>query len=278
MDDTTHDISALLPDSVEGWLRASDDQRYDRTNLFDYINGGAELYLSFGFKELVNRTYSRSGQPEIIVDIFDMQSPRDAFGVFSHSRETIDTTFGQGSQKSGGLLLFWKDRFYVSILASPETGESKKAVGQLARHIDASITAKGSLPDLLSYLPRESLVEESIRYFHHYIWLNSHYFISTDNILHIDESTEAVLARYGEKGKRSILLMVRYDSSSDAENAHADFIEHYAPELSSQKAVKIEDGTWTSSRVTGQMITVVLGAPSEKASLELLGRIKADQK
>ena len=132
MGETPSDLPKLLPDTLDGWKSAPDDQTYDRSNLYEYINGGAELFLSFEFNKMISRTFSRADQPEIIVDIFDMKSSQDAFGVFSHSRETIESTFGQGSQYTGGQLLFWKDIYYISILASPETDESRKAVSKLA--------------------------------------------------------------------------------------------------------------------------------------------------
>ena len=99
-----------------------------RDNLYDYINGGAELYLSYGFNKVINRTYLRPEQPDIVVDLFDMGTSQNAYGVFSHSMETVDAAYGQGSQYSEGLLLFWKDRYYVSIMSYPETTESKKAL------------------------------------------------------------------------------------------------------------------------------------------------------
>ena len=283
------ELPALLPDTLDGWKSAPDDQTYDRNNLHDYINGGAELFLSFGFNEMISRTFSRVDQPEIIVDIFDMKTSRDAFGVFSHSRETMESTFGQGSQYTSGQLLFWKNIYYVSILASPETDESRKAVSKLAKHIDSTIPGEGPLPEIISLLPQEFLVRESIRYFHHYIWLNSHYFVAAENILHIDEKTEAVLARYGEQGARHVLLLVKYATQEDARKAHRDFLANYLPEhteltehpeqekhaeLMASPVVEIEDGTWTGCRLNGDLLTIVLGAGSEETVLELIKKVE----
>ncbi|MFB0515893.1 MAG: DUF6599 family protein, partial [Candidatus Neomarinimicrobiota bacterium] len=117
MEKGSSNIVGLLPDTVEGWKIGRRDREYDHTNLYDYLNGGAELYLSYGFQGLINRTYTQPGQPEIFVDIFDMGNSRNAFGVFSHSRESIEAAYGQGSQYYGGSLVFWKDAYFVSLLA-----------------------------------------------------------------------------------------------------------------------------------------------------------------
>ena len=71
MENTGSDLMALLPDMVEGWNITEEDHIYDRENLYAYINGGAELYLSYGFKQVVNRMYSVPDQPDILLDIFD---------------------------------------------------------------------------------------------------------------------------------------------------------------------------------------------------------------
>ena len=264
------DPASLLPDELEGWKAAEKDRVYSRDNLYEYIDGGAELYLSYGFETVISRTYAKPGQPPMVVDLFDMATSQNAYGVFSHSRETVEYTFGQGSQYAPGLLLFWKDRYYISIQAIPETDESKKAVFSLARKIESAIVKEGPLPEILSLLPERSLVGESIRYFRHHAWLNSHYFVSDKNILHINDTTDAVLAKYGEKRERSLLLLVKYRKEKDAECAKSDFIHYYLPELSNRRAVQIEDGTWTACRLTGNMLIIVFNAPGEDSALRLI--------
>jgi hypothetical protein len=132
-------LALLLPDKIEGWNIAENDHTYNPETLYDYINGGAELYISYGFNEVLSRRYTKYEQPDIVVDIFDMGTSQNAYGTFSHSRETLDRTFGQGSEYAEGLLLFWKDRYFVSILTFPETAESKEAIFQLARQIERAL-------------------------------------------------------------------------------------------------------------------------------------------
>jgi len=268
------DLAILLPATVEGWKVIVKDQIYNSNTLYDYINGGAELYLSYGFKEVINRTYSKSGQPDIAVDLFDMKTSENAFGVFSHSREVVDNTFGQGSQYTEGLLLFWKDHYFVSILASPETDESKSAIFNLARKIEKSIKKEGPLPEILSLLPQKSLLRESIRYFRHYAWLNSYYFVADRNILHIDEKTDALLAKYGELGKRYILLLVEYKKNKDAVRAYNDFVKFYLPELSKRRAVQIEDGSWTAGQLSENLLIIVFNAPQKDKAINLIEAVQ----
>ena len=270
----TSELVLLMPDTVAGWKVAREDARYNRDTLYDYIDGGAELYLSYGFKKVVNRTYVKSRQPDMVVDIFDMGTSQNAYGVFSHSMETVETIFGQGSQSSEGLVLFWKGQYYVSIMAYPETPQSKKALFDLAKKIEAAITEEGPLPALLNLLPQRDLVRESIRSFHHYAWLNSHYFVADQNILAIDDTTDALLAKYGKGKTRSFLLLVQYRDDKAANRAYTHFVKQYLPELSQKKSVKIEDGTWTACHVADNLLIAVFNAPEEDRAVLLINRVE----
>ncbi len=271
---TGSDLPALLPEATAGWAASGQDRFYSRDNLYDYIDGGAELYLTFGLRSVVSRRYARPGQPDIVVDLFDMGTSPDAFGVFSLVSEAPDTAFGQGSQYVHGLLLFWKDRYFVSILTKAETEESGGAVLSLARSIEAAIAADGPMPAIVSLLPPDSLVRESIRYFRHHVWQNSHYFISTDDILNIDMGAEAVMAKYGPRGARYVLLLVRYSSPEDARAGHTGFVRHYKTESFESSVVRIEDGTWVGSRLSGDLVMLVFNAPTEAAASSLMAGIQ----
>ena len=265
--------ASLLPDQVDGWKASQKDGIYGRDNLYDYINGGAELYLSYGFKKCINRTFLRPEQPDIVVDLLDMGALQNAYGVFSHSMETVEDAYGQGSQYSEGLLLFWKDRYYVSIMSYPETTESKNALLTLGKKIEAAIRGEGPLPDVLNLLPQESLIRESVRYFRHYAWLNSHYFIADSNILNINDSTDALLAKYRDGESKILLLLLEYKNAQEAQTAHDNFVKHYLPELTRNHVVRIEDGTWTSCQLQESLVIIVLNATEEGKALQLMKEV-----
>jgi hypothetical protein len=271
------DLSTGLPEELNGWRSLPERATtYDPETLYDYIDGGAELYLSYGFRRVIHREYQsvrEDPSPEVLVDVFDMGESRNAFGVFSQSRETIDSRFGQGSQYTDGLMLFWKGRYYVSILAVPETDASESFVFELAGHIDAAIDSEGQVPAIVDILPAEGLVKESVRYFHHYIWINSHYYISDENLLHIDDKTDAVLATYRSGAGRRYLLVVRYGSEGAAKDAYDSFTAGYLPDLAGGEAVQVEDGTWTGCRARGDMVVVVFNAQTETDAVSLMDAV-----
>jgi hypothetical protein len=237
-------IYQKLPDALGEWTAESIVYFNDKESLYDYIDGGAELYISYGFKSAASRRYIMTGQPEVVVEIFDMDTSENAYGVFSNTRYEEDYTFGQGAQYVEGTLLFWKDKYYVSIMTTEETDESKKLIYELGKIITEEIKGAGKEPDILKLLPLNGLESSSILYFHHYIWVNSFYFIADENFLLIDDNTDALLAKYGPPDNRSYLLIIQYNNSETASKAYNNFIKDYFPEGEFKEISQLEDQTW----------------------------------
>jgi hypothetical protein len=70
-----------IPAAAAGWLPTSGPQRFDPAGLFNHIDGGAELFLEFGFRELNLQTYRR-GPEEIAVEAYRMESGAAALGIY----------------------------------------------------------------------------------------------------------------------------------------------------------------------------------------------------
>ncbi|MCF8223891.1 MAG: hypothetical protein K9J25_12180 [Bacteroidales bacterium] len=273
MNVSAQDLNALLPDEINGYKPSGKDTYYNQENLFNYINGGAELFISYNFDKVISRTYTLKGETKIVAEIFDMVEAKNAFGVFSHDRESLDTTYGQGSEIYPDAIIFWKDRYYISILASGETNTSKTSIHDLAAGIDKLITTEGKLPAIIAHVPRKDLVPESIFYFHHYVWLNAFYYIAGENILNIDDNTDAVLAKYGKPSSRYYLLLAEYKTQENADKAYRSFINNYAPELGSNKAIQTEDGKWMGFSQHCKILVGVFNAPAKEQVTGLLEKI-----
>ncbi len=66
-------------------LRIESAVTYPADGLWGYINGGADLYLEYGFESLISQRIAWQGQ-RITVDIYRMSSEKAAFGIFSVQR------------------------------------------------------------------------------------------------------------------------------------------------------------------------------------------------
>ena len=258
-----------VPKEANGWVANADVREYNRKTLFKYIDGGAELYLAFRFRKAYVYTYAKADEPDVIMEVYDMSTPEDAFGVFTSERVGEEIGIGHGSEYEAGLLRFFKGRFFVSIMARDETPESRKTVLALGRAVADSIQSIGEKPELLSRLPSKGLIESSIRYFYDHNILNLNYYVAEENILQLTPRTQAVLARYSTQEEKAYLLLVGYPSTRYAEKASRSFQATYMPDAI-QGIVRTENGKWTATDLCSRFVAVVFDAPSDEWARSLL--------
>ena len=140
------DFGQSIPKKIMGWGAAGRDTVYDRKTLFDYMDGGAEVYLAFDFKQVFVRKFKGPAKGELALDIYDMGSPEEAFGIFSCDREDPEAGIGQESEYGLGLLRFWQGRYFVSITASDDEKKAEKAILELGKAVAAGLGPAGSPP------------------------------------------------------------------------------------------------------------------------------------
>jgi hypothetical protein len=96
---------------------------YNRSNLFDYVNGEADVYLPLGFKVLYTQTYeTKDTGARMIVDAYDMGGPDGARAVLQKFVEQGGPQvqdLGDAAWRAYGLLLIQRDRYYLRVFADP---------------------------------------------------------------------------------------------------------------------------------------------------------------
>jgi hypothetical protein len=112
-----------FPGEVAGYRLVSPVRSFGKDNLYEYVNGHAEYFLSAGFTSLSVGEYAKGAgddaAPDMVVDIYDMGKGIQALGVLS------DESGGQYSEMQGGILGFStpqgmsivKGRYYVRMAA-----------------------------------------------------------------------------------------------------------------------------------------------------------------
>ncbi len=266
-------FSGALPKQVGMWNAEPKDRIYDPETIFGYIDGAGEVYRAYNMRSCLSRRYTASSGPTIVLDIFDMGTSEDAFGVFTHDRDGKTVDVGQGGLYRPGWLSFWKGRFFVSIYTEEETEAAKQATSDLSRAVASLIKDHGPEPEILRKLPAEGLQSRSIRYLHHHTVLNYHFYLADENILNLGQQTDAVLAVYQRSGKRAHLLLVSYPNEEKAAEAHKTLLHHYLPEAKFTEAVLLEDGKWSATERKNTFLTVVLEADTRTLAENLLREV-----
>ena len=62
-------INDLLPDVLNYWRAEKIIPLRVNSDLYNYMDGGAELYISYGFGEALSCTYRKEGQPEVLAEV-----------------------------------------------------------------------------------------------------------------------------------------------------------------------------------------------------------------
>jgi hypothetical protein len=159
-------LASLLPEEMpEGWALAENPQNYTKKTLFEHLDGQAEIFLKYGFQKSIFAIYydrEKSGN-QIELDIYDMGSVLQAFGIFSRFRaEGQAMGIGLDSYLNGQSALFYQGKYFVMLYATESNSSILKKF---------SINASKKIPDRrpppreIGYFPKNGLKPGSIRYF-----------------------------------------------------------------------------------------------------------------
>ena len=294
-----------LPKTIGVWTRPDSPRVINSKNIFEYMDGAGELYLAYRFDRLEVYEYKADDEKSILVELYYMETSDDAFGLLSLDWGGEHVSFSDSPANTSnqsltsstralygaGLLRIWSDNLYSRVMAFRETPASKQAVLTLGKTIAANRKSPPE-PELLKILPLDigmgwKLRNDRIGYFRSHLVLNSLYYLSHQNILNLDLSTEAVAAPYdsidGKDRTRIQFLFVRYADSGQAQQALDHFHKAYLPEqekdfvagsvTESQSYFKIEDG-WLGYKVYGPCIALVFECPDESSARMIIKQIQ----
>lgn len=190
----------FFPEAIGEWKRISNPVTYEgKEKLYEYINGGAEPYLSYSFIRVSTVEYQKTTDKKAFVDVWEFSSSDDAFGVFSKDSAGSDINLGNGSALLNNYLYIWNDTYFIRI--EPREGtvltDDVTLVGKTI--LSLMPYKKLRLPFIMSYLPQQHLIKESIKFFHKKIILDSIYISENfieENVFHLSEKTDAIVAEY----------------------------------------------------------------------------------
>jgi hypothetical protein len=138
--------------AAKGEWRLLDPVRtFGPDNLYEEIDGEAELFLPYGMERLTVAVLGRTARPgsEVRLELFRMASPRDAYGIWSQYRYPdqevlrIPPSEAVVSDTSAD---FFRGETFVRIRSKPGDGSRNDVVG-IASEIVALIEGSGSPPE-----------------------------------------------------------------------------------------------------------------------------------
>lgn len=151
---------------MAGWRILEKPQTFSPKNLYEYINGAADLYLSYEFQELNMAEYRNEKKATVTVEIYRHKNPTLAFGIYSQERLANAKFLDIGAQgyQEPMVLNFVTGPYYVKINGYNTGAEDEKIMLTFGRKVEEMLGGKTPLPNILSSFPQEGKKKNSEKF------------------------------------------------------------------------------------------------------------------
>jgi hypothetical protein len=250
--------AAMLPgpEAIPGWRPAGQAEGFGADTLYNLVDGQAEAYFAYAFEEVAVQTYQNTEGASLRVEIWQVATPADAYGLFTSYRGGTPVAIGnEGDADPGRRLGFWQDRYFVSLFAIEPLPDAD--LQAMAQAVAGKLPRGGEPPELISRLPQEGLVEGSALFFHQEISIQTYLWLGGENLLKLGPDTGGALARYRIGGGNAQLLLIEYPDASAASTA-----------LNALRAAPVDN--LIAAQADQNLLVAVLGTVTEAQAHALL--------
>jgi Family of unknown function (DUF6599) len=148
-----------------GWEQSGAKRQYTAENLFEYKDGAAEGYLSFGFVRMEGITCA-SGTNRLDIDVSEMNDADSAYGMLAANLDPSQPVakLGMGGQVQKQSASFAKGKYYVELVElasnpdSDDTATMQAFVTKMLEHVEGRETP----PAVLEWFIQEDLVSTGL--------------------------------------------------------------------------------------------------------------------
>jgi hypothetical protein len=214
----------LLPaeGALEGWKREGPVRVFSGPELYELIDGGAEIFFEHGFERVTTQQYTL-GTDEIGIELYAMRDAAAALGIYLSRCGEETPAPGLDLRHTAGRhqLLAVRSRFYVVVDNLSGRAERAKDLVSFARALASRLPADEPVA-ALDLLPKEGRVPGSERLIRGPLALQSFIQLGEDDILQLRDRVTAVAAGYEGPAGRFTRVVAPY---ADAETARRVF-EH----------------------------------------------------
>jgi hypothetical protein len=182
----------FLPEGIDGWRRHGEVLEYEGEGLFDYINGGAEIYYEYGFVRVIVQDYMTADEHTLTLEIYEMENPESAFGIYSFKRSSGGSDAGIGGQSrlEDYYLNFWKGTYLVTLTGFDQETVTIQGLLSIARAVAEAIPEGGAPPSLVNILPSQGRVEAGLKYFKGLLGLYNNYTFAQEDIFSLERGVK----------------------------------------------------------------------------------------
>lgn len=165
---TENKTSAALFPTFDGWTAKGTPAEYNPETLYEYINGAADVFLSYDFKQLFSLSYEYNKDPKLsfTVDVYLHSTNHNAFGIYSQEKPKQGTFLPIGIQGyyEKGILNFLKGSYYVKISGYDLGEQDQTILTTFAEKLAQQLEGATDFPVTLACFPQENKVSGSESY------------------------------------------------------------------------------------------------------------------
>lgn len=128
------------------------DEQYDGNSLWGLIDGGADVYLEYGFDKLRLQELNYHGE-NFRIEVYCMSTTEDAFGIYSVYTFTCQNPYGLYADhcKNAYQYQVLAGNYYINVMNETGTARASQLGNQIGNKLAAEAGKSGfTLPDLFS--------------------------------------------------------------------------------------------------------------------------------
>lgn len=230
---TTLSPEHLLPSNSEllGWVQSRAPSTYQGKTLYRDRATSPDLYYAYGFQRQAEGEYQApqfGSKPLILLEIFDMGTPENAFGIYSfytYPRMTFEWV-GAKAMLSGGYLRFAKGKYFVQIEGYEFATGIREGMIALAKAVAAQIKDPPPKPRMFTLLPEKKKIHGSTKLFRSNWALSQIYSTLPANVPQLTDTALGVSAYYQNSADSTnwmdaqIVFIIRFPDTATAESTY----------------------------------------------------------
>jgi hypothetical protein len=265
-------LASLAPPQM---LAASPLELYQPGNLYEKINGKADLYLRAGFQSLRSQRFAIKDDPNLWAEVFwyQMGDSSGAYAVFSQQRRpgALKLDLAPNAYQARNLVVLAHGPHYLEMVASQVSTKLSALLVQMARAFVSHHPQEKSTAPELAWFPGEGLVKESIA-------------LQTSGAFGFERMQGIYIARYRLGPEEAALFVSRRASAEQAAGLAKEYYDFLLanggkalpqnPELGGQARLVDMLGMYEVIMLKGPVLAGVHEATSLQTALDLAKRLE----
>ncbi len=243
-----------------GWKATEEVKFFTKDTLFDLMDGQSDAFFVYGFEQAAVRRFDSAAGVNLVVSVFQVDTPDSAYGLFSVNRDAQPLQVGnEGSSSPGRRLSYWQNRYFVQMTALKPVPDGDLLAA--AKAISAGLPTGGEKPALMAALPAEGLQADPFPlFFHQELTIQDRVWLGGQNKLGLGLDTNGALGRYSLGDQPADLMVIEFPDAARAEQA-----------LKALQSGEQED--LLASAVKGKRLAAVFGKADKAAAEALVAKV-----